>query len=383
MHYAYILVLAAVLTPTLNLVQCGGGQVGHPGGGTAPVPGSGNAMTWYVATNGSNTNPCTKPRPCATPDYAFNNKAAPGDTVLVAPGVYDYGSNAADFSRSGTSGRYITVTCALRWACRIQNSVTGNRTVVQLAGSYVAFDGFEVTNTSRGGNNLGLYVTSRSNVKITRNKIHHIETDCGENGGGGIQLAGSGTTPGVGTNILIDSNLIHHISWNSCQHSSSVQTDGILAETAGGGITVTNNIVHHVAGGWGIMAGNGSGKALPVRIERNTVFSNGNGGIAVVGGTVAPVITNNIVVNNGLLSPRCGISLPAGLPATLGRNDMWNNAGGNYCIQWGSSDQSLRQGDIAVDPARGTTFVNWQADGSGDYRVKADGPAAGRGASGF
>jgi hypothetical protein len=67
----------------------------------------------------------------------------------------------------------------------------------------------------------------------------------------------------------------------------------------------------------------------------------------------------------------------------MGQNDLWNNAGGNYCIEWGSSDQSIRPGDIAIDPARGTTFLNWQADGSGDYRVKASGPASDRGAMGF
>jgi parallel beta-helix repeat protein len=385
MHLAYIVVLAAALSPMLTYVQCGGsGGTGHPSGSPAPIPtGSGTAITWYVATNGSNTNPCTQALPCATPDYAFNSKTAPGETVLVSPGVYDYGSNAARFSKSGANGRYITVTCATRWTCTIRNSVTGNRTFVYLEGNHIAFDGFEVTNTSIGGNNLGIYVTSTNDVKITRNRIHHIETDCGQNGGGGIQLAGSGSSPGVGTNMLIDSNLIYDISWSSCQHSSSVQTDGILAETAGGGITITNNIVYHVAGGWGIVTGNGSGNAQPMLIRNNTVFSNGNGGIAVVGGTVAPVITHNIVVNNGLLSPRCGISLPSGLPSNMGQNDLWNNAGGNYCIEWGSSDQSIRPGDIAIDPARGTTFLNWQADGSGDYRVKASGPASDRGAMGF
>jgi hypothetical protein len=353
--------------------------VGRGAGGLAS-----SGTTWYVATNGKNSNPCNKARPCATPDYVFNNKAAPGDTVLVAAGTYDYGSDAAaHFSKSGIRGKHITVTCVARGACKIQNSVTGNRTVVFLAGNYITFDGFEVTNTSRQGNNLGIYVTSTNNVEITGNTIHHIETDCGENGGGGIQLAGSGSVAGIGTDITIDSNLIYDISWTSCQQSSSVQTDGILAETSAGGITITNNVVHHVAGGWGIMSGNGSGDARPVVVQHNTVFSNGNGGIAVVGGTVPPIITHNIVVNNGLLASQCGISLPRGLRAILHSNDLWNNAGGNYCTQWNTSDNSIREGDISVDPALGTTFVNWQADGSGDYRVKADSPAAGRGAIRF
>ncbi|WP_263368602.1 right-handed parallel beta-helix repeat-containing protein [Edaphobacter bradus] len=339
---------------------------------TLLVQGSGAGKTYYVSPMGSDSNACTQARPCAKPDYVFNKKASAGDTVRVAPGTYDYGTDAAaQFLKSGTAVNYITVTCATRGACKIQNSITGNRTVVVLGGSYITFDGFEVTNNSSAGNNLGLYVTG-SFVNITHNTIHHIETDCSENGGGGIQLAGSGRQSGTGHHIVIDSNRIYDISWTSCQNSSSRQTDGILAETAGGGITITNNIVYHVAGGWGIMMGNGRGSAAPMVVQYNTVFSNGNGGITLVGGTVPPIITNNIVLNNGLINPRCGINLPHGLSGTVGHNDLWNNAGGNYCVEWGSSDQRVHADDISVDPALGTTFINWQADGSGDYRLKAD-----------
>jgi hypothetical protein len=247
-----------------------------------------------------------------------------------------------------------------------------------MEGSYITFDGFEVTNTGIG-NNLGIYVTSRQGVRITRNIIHHIETDCGHNGGGGIQLAGSGSAAGVGSDMLIDSNLIYDISWSSCQSSTSVQTDGILAETSGGGITITNNVVYHVAGGWGITMNNGKGNASPMVVRNNTVFSNGNGGITLVGGTVPPVITNNIVLNNGLINPGCGINLPPGLPGVVGHNYLWNNAGGNYCIEWGKRDRTVHADDISIDPRLGTTFVDWKEDGSGDYRLKEGSPAIGLG----
>ena len=94
--------------------------------------------------------------------------ASAGDTVQVAAGTYDYGSSSAQFTKSGTTGNYITVTCTTRGACKIQNSLTGNTTVVWLKGSYITFDGFEVTNTSSDGNNMGLYV-STSFVNITHN----------------------------------------------------------------------------------------------------------------------------------------------------------------------------------------------------------------------
>jgi hypothetical protein len=302
--------------------------------------------------------------------------------VQVAAGTYDYGSSAAQFTKSGTAGNYITVTCATRGACKIQNSVTGNSTVVMLGGSYITFDGFEVTNTSSAGNNLGMYVTT-SNVNITHNTIHHIETDCGDNGGGGIQIAGSGSSNSDLHNITIDGNLIYDISYRggspSCP-ASTVQTDGILAETAGTALQVTNNIVYHTSGGWGILVGNSNATYANVNsvISNNTVFSTAMGGIIVMSGN-GTTISNNIVADTGQLSGRCGINAPQGVAVTYLNNDLWNNAGGNYCLEWGTSDQSVHSNDISVDPALGTTFANWKADGSGDYHEKAGSPTIGTG----
>lgn len=348
----------------------------------AAAQASGGA-NYYVSPTGSNSNPCSQSSPCATPDHAFNLATA-GQTVQVAPGTYDYGSGAAQFTKSGTAGNYITVTCATRGACKIQNSVTGNSTVVILSGSYIAFDGFEVTNTSSSGNNLGLYVTS-SFVNITHNTIHHIETDCGSNGGGGIQIAGSGSSNSDLHNITIEGNLIYDISYRNGSPScpaSTVQTDGILAETAGTALQVTNNIVYHTSGGWGILVGNSNATYANVNsvISNNTVFSTAMGGIIIMSGN-GTTISNNIVANTGQLSGRCGVSAPQGVAVTYLNNDLWNNAGGNYCLEWGTSDQSVHSNDISVDPGLGTTFVNWKADGSGDYHAKAGSPTIDKGSS--
>ncbi len=297
--------------------------------------------------------------------------------MQVAAGTYDYGSGAASFTKSGTAGKYITVTCATRGACKIQNSVTGNSTVVYLGGNYLTFDGFEVTNTSSAGNNLGLYVTG-SFVNITRNTIHHIETDCGSNGGGGIQIAGSGSSLGAGHNITMDSNLIYDINYTpqsgwKCS-ASTVQSDGILSETGGANIVVTNNIVHHTGGGWGILiASDGA------TVANNLVFSTSNGGI--LDGLNNGYITNNMVFNTGLVSGQCGIMLAPGNSVTVAHNDVHGNRGADYCHQWGTPISDPGSGDISVDPAQGTTFVNWQADGSGDYHEKSGSPTIGTGNS--
>jgi len=299
--------------------------------------------------------------------------------VEVAAGTYDYGSGSAGFTKSGAAGNYITVSCATRGACKIQNSSTGNSTVIEIDSNYFTFDGFEVTNTSSAGNNLGIYVTS-SFVNITRNKIHHIEVDCSDIGGGGIHTSKYGKS----NNITVDSNLVYDIGWPDggspkCP-ASTVQFDGILLEDAGANQVITNNIVYHVSGGWGISPGvSGS---PPIIIMNNLVFENANGGILVTsdgGGTIA----NNIVLNNGVVAAQCGIMTPPGISFNFANNDLWKNNGGSYCFYWGgNNDQSVHSDDISVDPALGTTFVNWKADGSGDYHQKAGSPTINKGYSG-
>ena len=373
---------AGTITVTCGVADDQGRSASATAVVTANTPSPSTGTTYYVSPSGSNSNPCTQASPCATPDYAFGVASA-GDTVQVAAGTYDYGSSAAEFTKSGTAGQYITVTCATRGTCTIQNSSTGNSAVVVLGGSYITFDGFEVTNTSAAGNNIGLYVTS-SFVNITRNTIHHIETDCGSNGGGGIQIAGSGSSNSGIQSITIDSNLIYDINYSGGSPTcgtSTVQSDGILVESAGTANQVTNNIVYHTSGGWGILVGNSNdaSNSVDTVISNNTVFST-TGGIIIVSGD-GTTISNNIVVDTGLTTDRCGISAPSGISVTYAGNDLWNNSGGNYCIEWGTSDQSVHSNDISVDPSLGTTFINWQADGSGDYHEKAGAPTIDNGSS--
>jgi parallel beta-helix repeat protein len=340
--------------------------------------GTGTGNTYFVSPSGSDSNPCSQSSPCATPDHAFN-LASPGQTVQVAPGTYDYGSQSANFTKSGTAGNYITVTCATRGACKIQNQITGNQTVVAIQGNYTTFDGFEVTNTSAAGNNLGVWVTS-SFVNITRNTIHHIEIDCSDLGGGGI-----GSAHGV-HDITIDSNLIYDIGWPDggspkCP-ASNVQADGIILETNGVNQVYTNNIIYHVSGGWGMDLGLNPGDAVsPIIVANNTVFSNANGGIIIVGNANGSTFSNNIVVDNGSVSHQCGMLWDQGVSINYLHNDVSGNSGGDWCFNWGNPTTDPGTGDFSVDPALGTTFVNWKADGSGDYHQKAGSPTINNGTS--
>jgi parallel beta-helix repeat protein len=224
-------------------------------------------------------------------------------------------------------------------------------------------------------------VTS-SFVNITRNTIHHIEIDCSDHGGGGIVTTSATSVH----DITMDSNLIYDIGWPDggspkCP-SSTVQFDGILPETAGANIVITNNIVYHVSGGWGIGAGGLPGQPnAPITISNNTVFSNSNGGIVVTYTGDYSTVTNNIVLDNGVVRAQCGINTSIdGYPDSHileANNNVFGNGGGDYC----SAGTPIQQNNISVDPALGTTFTNWKADGSGDYRQKAGSPTINNGSS--
>jgi pectate disaccharide-lyase len=336
-----------------------------------------STANYFVSPSGSDSNPCTQSSPCATPDYVVNNKAAAGDTVQVAAGTYDFGGSEVHFTKSGTAGNPITLTCATRGACKIQNSVTGNSTVIWIQGSYIVFDGFEVTNTSSAGNNLGFYITG-SNVSVTRNTVHHIEAACDSMGGAGIDV---GT--GAGSGSVIDSNLVYDIGWtNTSVCSGKNTTHGIDFETNGGATgTITNNIVYHVLGGWGIQFQGASVGTTGSVIANNLLFSNGNGGIVFneVGGTLDyNTVANNIILVNGTNQSKCGIYefVVSGTHNVYTNNDASGNGGGDYCFSTGSQTAG-----ISVDPASGTTFANWKADGSGDYHQKAGSPTINNGSS--
>jgi hypothetical protein len=339
---------------------------------------SSSTANYFVSPSGSDSNPCTQTSPCATPDYVFNNKAVAGDTVQVAAGVYNNGGSQINLTKSGTSGSPITLTCATRGACTLENSISGNNTVVEIDGSYVTLDGFIVTSTNNSvpNLNLGIYIVG-NHVNITRNTIHHIEADCSSAGGGGINIAG-----GAGSGDIIDSNLVFDIGWNNPACNGTVHVHGINFEPNNSStVTITNNIIYHSTGGWGIQV-QGGGQTTTSIIANNLIFSGGGGGIVMSeqGGALDFfTIVNNAILDNGAFAAQCGIK--EGFPVTgthnvYLNNDAFGNNGGNYCFNTGS-----QTGGISVDPSLGTTFVNWQADGSGDYHQKAGSPTINNGSS--
>jgi len=152
----------------------------------------------------------------------------------------------------------------------------------------------------------------------------------------------------------------------------------------GTGATIENNIVSN-SNNMGIQVYEQSCQAV---VSNNIVFSNRNAGIIIGGGgpncpaNGNNTINNNIVVNNkgnGLAEVgggSTGNDCSSSHPSLWSNNLTFGNSGAAYAYQ-GSCDTIANQ--KTEDPA--TTFVNYHADGSGDYHLKSGSVAINGGAT--
>jgi hypothetical protein len=338
---------------------------------SAPAPApqtSGPAL--YVATTGSNNSTCgASGSPCATPDYAVNNRASAGTTVSVAAGTYSYGATTATFNKSGTSGNPIVVQCQTQWACYITSTIaTGDNTqVVQINSNYLTFTGFDVTDTggSTTNANNGMVVSGIYDT-ISHNRVHDIHPVCDSNGGGGISVYVSGST----VNAVIDSNLVYNIGfgYSPCTSTSQYQTHGINMES-NGSATITNNLIYNTTG-WAIQY---QGTINGGVIANNTILGAYQGGLVIEPEVTNLYAINNIILNTGSKGSSYGVDLSmnsSNSSIVVDNNLLYGNTSGNL-----SSGATGANTITTVNPASGTLFVNYQANGSGNYQLAAGSPA--------
>jgi hypothetical protein len=288
-----------------------------------------------VAADGDDSAEGTAAAPLRTIDAAAQ-RAQPGDKIIVRAGTYEGDVHTA---ASGTESARITYV-AESPDTRIVG-VGREDGAWENEGAYVDIVGFDIT----GPNEDGLY-NHGSNVRVIRNRVHGIAGNC-------IYVQNDDYTV---TDVDVLSNVTFNCGTDKLDH-------GIYVTHRGG--RVANNISYGNKG-YGIQcwhACNG------VAIVNNLVFDNPEGGIAIgadddefdVGNAL---IGNNMVVDNG----RDGIreSGDSGEGNRFVNNLLWGN--GRDGIQTNGGTET---GTIVADPQ----FVDFEADGSGDYRLEPTSPA--------
>ncbi|GAA3240893.1 carbohydrate binding domain-containing protein [Dactylosporangium siamense] len=294
---------------------------------TAITPGVAHAATtYYVATNGTTSNPGTESQPFATINQ-FMALAQPGDTVYVRGGTYSIGETY--LSASGNANGWITIRNYPGETPVLDGGGSagvafyygeGNQGVGK--GSYVVIDGFVIRNYWRSGINIGCcsadgstdqsvsHVIVRNNVidRTGQNGItfmqagdvtveHNLIGRTGWDAGTGSWSSGINLYAMYGTNNRVDGNVTYHNV-----DVSSYHTDGngiILDLTYGnGGVTIQNNVAFE-NGGSGIQLTH-SGNS---RIVNNTTYENGKEPTYINGGTGlgfwgSEAMNNEVVSNN-------------------------------------------------------------------------------------
>ena len=269
--------------------------------------------------------------------------ARPGDVIAVAPGSY-HGEVVT--SASGTAGHRITFVSVDPLGARIDGS--GHDTAWRNNGDYVDIVGFDVS----GSNYLGIF-NMGSYVRVIGNEVHNLAApSCNSpNGGAGIDHGNYG---GTGDETI--GNIVHDIIPPG-SHCSLIH--GIYHANAGG--RIVNNIVYRVAD-TGIETWHA---ATGVTIANNLVFD-AYVGIVVSGDTVLG--DNYLVANNMLLDNTYGIAENGTRLGTHNRylNNLLHGNTHDFMLTTGRP-----QGTLFTPPQ----LLDYQSDGSGNYRPAPGSPA--------
>ena len=316
---------------------------------TPPDPG----RSFYVAPGGSNSADGSAQHPWATIQHAADAVAA-GDTVHVAAGQYNITSSITT-NTSGTANAPIKFISDTPWGSKIYGTGVNNYLWFN-NGDYNIVQGFEITGDS---NAMGGIYNYASYCLYQGNYVHDIlANNPGGNGGSGLDSGGytSSYNSYVG-------NVIGNIGVKGQAHT----VQGIYMANPYG--VVVNNIVYNVQS-YDICLWHA---ATNVTIANNLIWGSGDGGILVgANSTTADysIVTNNISINN----PGSGIREygQVGTHNTYSNNVTYGNSSGDYTMLVG-----VPQNKITAN----AQFVNYKADGSGDYHLSAGSPCIDSGTS--
>ncbi|PWU14791.1 MAG: hypothetical protein C5B50_16515 [Verrucomicrobia bacterium] len=280
--------------------------------------------TLYVSTTGSDSNPGTAAQPFRTITHAYS-LAAPGATILVAPGVYtDYTSGwGIHLGASGTASSPIVLRSQTKGAAIIdRQNLSDGESGFYIDGSYNVVDGFEIRNSPK----TGIDVYGNGN-QILNCHIHDNGTPSSPitDGGSGIY-----SSQGTSGNIYM-CNTIDHNGRSTLDHGLYL---------CGQNEQMINNSVFSNAGNGLQVAGYTTVSGM--KVYNNVLALNGANGIILWQALSGVDIKNNIFLNNAHYG--IGSYAATGSGVVVNNNDFFGNGYGNYNFSDGGSTYSYNLG---------------------------------------
>lgn len=312
--------------------------------------------TYYISPTGSDSNAGTSSTTAFATFSHANSLLVAGDTVLVEPGTYAFQVDTE--TKSGTALNRITWKSVVKWGAKLTgDGVQNDAWFIQQ--DYNDIIGFDISNPlgTHGINNYG------NHTRVIGCRIHDVSTGvCVSNGGAGI-FHGLYTTTGC--------QEIGNIIYNIGPSTTCTGTHGIYHSNELG--SIQNNIVFNVSD-YGIHLWHAANNCV---VSGNLVFGARTGGILIgndgaTSGSVLndnTLVSNNIVFNNGIYGIREFGSF------TGVHNKYINNLVFGNPTPFSLLNLLLDSFTVAIDPQ----FVNFQANGTGNYHLKSTSPARGAG----
>jgi hypothetical protein len=331
----------------------------------APAPKPGNALSYYVATNGKDTAAGTSASaPFKTLARAASAATRAGATVYVAPGTYEGGFKT---TASGSANARIKWVSTTKWGARIvPPAKSSNNNAWDNRGSYVTIVGFDIDgSTSRAGTKWthGIY-SAGSYDQILENRVHHIAKSVPCNSAGGSAIGVDSYFKGIKSDVI--GNIVYDIGPAGCRF-----VQGIYVSTSG---TVKNNVVYRVSEAaihlWH--------DATNVIITNNTVAASGTG-IIVGGGDYYHIKgpnDNTAVYSNIVYDNKYGISEQG---RTGKKNTYRNNLVFQNTYNWTLKNGLQHSATVTSAPY----FSNYTRTGTPNFKPTPSSPAIGRGSSAF
>jgi hypothetical protein len=322
-----------------------------------------NTYHLYVATTGSDSNPGSQSRPFRTIQRAAN-LAKPSTTVHVAPGTYRENVKTGVSGKASARIRYVS---DRKWAAKVIGS--GTEAMWANTADYTDIVGFDISGSGR----LGI-LNRASYALMARNHVHHltISGGCNDDGGAGINNGNYSSSDGD-----IIGNVVHDIGVpGKCSGVHGIYSSNLRGR-------INNNIVYRVSA-YGIHLWHAADRVV---VANNTVFANGaekmGGGIIFgvgdkPGGVVMDHtrVINNIVYGNPAASIRqyCYPGVNCLGKHNIVANNLVHGNGSKISMLVGRAEET-----VTDDPE----FVNYQANGRGDYRLRSTSPARNKGTASF
>ena len=266
-------------------------------GQSRPCRPSGAGVCRFVdPVRGADGNPGTASLPFRTLQRAAD-VIDPGDVVIVADGVYTGGDAILELTRSGTPTDWIVIRAEHRWGAVLDGRDQASAIGVEIGGSYLRLEGFEIRGTGR----YGVEVYHGHDVVVAENHVHDIGRLCTDEAGGRAGI--NAYAPG----LVIERNVIHSIGRlgpgeGGCRPANAYwqNHDHGIYHGIGDHVVVRNNLFYDHTRGWAIQRYDGDGTVVDGLAIVNNTFVGGNPNRA--GQVMIATPTRNLLIANNIFS---------------------------------------------------------------------------------